>query len=188
MPSPSSMQSVQHKPVSSLYQAKVHDYRQTVYHDKAGVRIAECRRRAGVTHRVESSTRTYVDFILYPADSTQSSSKAHTHGSLRRAVPDMKPGESSRAHVTHAKHSSRSRPKPTIIQRASEPRRILPNGDKMSFSFSGEPTPPPTPRLSRLPTPELPELKEAPFCDCGIKSHMVKRCRTCRKEVDLWSV
>lgn len=188
MPSSSSsspMQSVQYTPLLSSHQAEVHEYRQTMYHDKTGVQIAECRRRAGVTRRVEPSTQTYVDFILYPANSTQSSSKVPTHDSSRRAVQDMKLDESSNPHVTSAKHSSR--PKPAIIQRASESRRILPSEDKTSFSFSGEPTPPPTPRMFRLPTPELPDLKEAPFCNCGVRRHVVKRCTTCSKEVDLWS-
>ncbi|USP81050.1 uncharacterized protein yc1106_08324 [Curvularia clavata] len=185
MPSPSPMQSFQYKPMSSSHQAEVHDYRQTMYHDKAGVQIAECRRRAGVTRKVEPSTQTYVDFILYPESSIDSSSKAHIHDYSRRALPDMKLGESSKPHVTSAKDSSRSRPKPAIIQRTSESRRMLPSGEKMSSYFSGEPTPPPTPRMLRLPTPELPDLKEAPFCNCGIRGHVVKRCRTCSKEVDL---
>lgn len=188
MPSSSPMQSVQHTPLPSSHQAEAHDYRQTIYHDKAGVQIAECRRRARVTRRVEPSSQTYVDFVLYPADSIQPSSKVHTHDSPCRAVPQRKSSESSsKPHVTFAKHSSRIKPKPAIIQQASEPQRILSSGVKTTSSFSGEPTPPPTPRLPRLPTPELPEFRETPFCNCGIRSHVVKRCRTCSKEVDIWS-
>lgn len=189
MPSSSPMQSAQHTPTPPLHREEDRDYRQTMYHDKAGVQIAECRRRAGITRRAEPSTYTYVDFVLYPVDRIQLSSKPLSYDSSHRAVSTMKPDEfNPRPHVTSAKPSSKIRPKPAIVQRATEPNRTLPGGEKTPSYYVGEPTPPPTPRVSRLPTPELSELKEVPFCDCGIKSHVVRRCRTCSKEADLWSV
>ncbi|KAH7398816.1 hypothetical protein DE146DRAFT_505209 [Phaeosphaeria sp. MPI-PUGE-AT-0046c] len=47
-----------------------------------------------------------------------------------------------------------------------------------------EPTPPPTPRLDRLPSPELPDLAEAPFCDCD-EATIVSYCTSCKKQAAL---
>lgn len=44
-----------------------------------------------------------------------------------------------------------------------------------------EPTPPPTPLLRRLPSPELSDLDEAPFCECD-EAKVVPYCTLCRKE------
>lgn len=181
------MQQVQSTSNPPSYHEETRRYRQTMYHDKAGVQIAESRRRGGGARKVESPTQTYTDFVLYPTDSIKSSSRSHSYDSSRCSAPKVRERESySIPHVTSAKHSSKVRPKPAIIQRALEPRRKLSGEEKRSFYFPEEPTPPPTPRLTRLPTPELPDLKEAPFCDCGVGVHVVKRCRICNKEVDLW--
>lgn len=47
-----------------------------------------------------------------------------------------------------------------------------------------EPTPPPTPRLDRLPSPELPDLDEAPFCECD-QGTVLCYCTSCKKRVVL---
>jgi hypothetical protein len=44
-------------------------------------------------------------------------------------------------------------------------------------------TPPPTPRLGRLPSPELSDLDEAPFCECD-KIALRSYCNSCKKEFD----
>jgi hypothetical protein len=46
-----------------------------------------------------------------------------------------------------------------------------------------EPTPPPTPRLRRLPTPELSDLGDAPFCECD-EVALRRYCNSCRKDMD----
>ncbi|XP_014560232.1 hypothetical protein COCVIDRAFT_89753 [Bipolaris victoriae FI3] len=162
-------------------------YRQTMYHDKAGVQIAESRRRAGGARKVESPTQTYTDFVLYPMDSINPSSRSRSYDSSRCSAPKVRERESySTPHVTSAKHSSKARQKPAIIQRALEPRRQLSGEEKRRFYFPEESTPPPTPRSFRLSTPELPDIKEAPFCGCGVRGHIVKYCKSCNKEVDLW--
>jgi hypothetical protein len=43
-------------------------------------------------------------------------------------------------------------------------------------------TPPPTPRMKRLPTPELSELDETSFCYCDDPTTQVY-CRSCRKQI-----
>ncbi|EUC50455.1 hypothetical protein COCMIDRAFT_81892 [Bipolaris oryzae ATCC 44560] len=182
-------QQVQSTSYLPSHQEDTRRYRQTIYHDKAGVQIAESRRRAGGACKVESPSQTYTDFVLYPMDSINPSSRSRSHDSSRCSAPKVRERESySTSHVTSAKHSSKVRPKPAIIQRALESRRKLSGEEKRGFYFPEESTPPPTPRSNRLPTPELPDLKEAPFCDCGAGGHIVKYCKTCNKEVDLWSM
>ncbi|EOA90879.1 uncharacterized protein SETTUDRAFT_158375 [Exserohilum turcica Et28A] len=188
MPSSSPTPSVQPVPGHPLHWEKHHGYRQTMYHDKAGIRIAESRRRSGVAGKVEPSTQPYVDFVLYPVEHTQYSSKNCSQDVSYHAAPKTRAAASySRPHVTSAKHSSINRPEPAIIHAATEQSRTLSGGETTPFQLSGEPTPPPTPRVARLSTPELAELIEAPFCECGVERQIVRCCKTCSKEADLWS-
>ena len=186
--SSSPMPSVQKAPYHSLCQKGVHGYRQTMYHDGASVCIEESR-RSGVARKVEPSTETFVDFVLYPTSSTESTPRSHPHEALHNhpAPKRRVAGSNSYPHVTSAKHSSRSRAKPAIVHGALGSSELLGIGARSALQSSAGPTPPPTPRLKRLPTPELPGLDEAPFCDCGVGEHIVKRCTVCSKEVDLWS-
>ncbi|KAH7561865.1 hypothetical protein BM1_02969 [Bipolaris maydis] len=188
MSSPSlPMQQVQSKSNLLPRQEETCRYRQTIYHDKAGVQIAESRRRAAGARKVDLPTQTYTDFVLYPTDSIEPSSRSHSYDSSRCSASKFRERESySTPHVTSAKHSSKARQKPAIIQRALEPRRILSGDEKRQIYLPEESTPPPTPRSTRLSTPELPDLKEVPFCDCGVGGHIVKYCKTCNKEVDRW--
>jgi hypothetical protein len=62
------------------------------------------------------------------------------------------------------------------------------NGPNFERSFGGskqwiEPTPPPTPRLRRLPSPELSDLDEAPFCECD-EAALKRYCNACKKDID----
>ena len=43
-------------------------------------------------------------------------------------------------------------------------------------------TPPPTPRLRRLPTPELPDLLDTPFCSCCPEPLQRRHCSSCTCE------
>ena len=45
-------------------------------------------------------------------------------------------------------------------------------------------TPPPTPRMSRLATPELDDLEERSFCDCCTGRRTAKYCAGCGYELD----
>lgn len=187
MPSSLPMQSVQQAPCHPLYQKEVREYRQTMYRDGASVRIEESG-RSGVVRKVEPSAEAYVDFVLYPSNSTQATSGSHPHEALHHhpAPKRRGAGSCSNSNATSAKQSSRSRAKPAIVHGALGSSEILENRAKVAFRSSEWPRPPPTPHLTRLSTPELPGLDEAPFCDCGVGEHIVKRCLTCSKEVDPW--
>jgi hypothetical protein len=52
----------------------------------------------------------------------------------------------------------------------------------MALETWANPTPPPTPRITRLPTPDLSDLDETPFCYCD-DSTMRAYCRSCRKQI-----
>jgi hypothetical protein len=188
MPSSPSMQVFRQAAILPVPQQDVNHYRQTVYHDGAGLQIAETRRRSGIVR--SGPTQAYVDFILYPGDDTPPSPRSRQnevsqhHPAPRTATAKSESGP----HVTSAKRSSRLKPKPMIVQRTAgsnnQPRS---NSTKVPYHTSAGPTPPPTPRLARLSTPDFSDLDEATFCDCGIEAHVVKRCTACSKELDLWS-
>jgi hypothetical protein len=188
MPSSPSMQVFRQAAILPVPQQDVNHYRQTVYQDGAGLQIAETRRRSGIVR--SGPTQAYVDFILYPGDDTPPSPRSRQnevsqhHPAPRTATAKSESGP----HVTSAKRSSRLKPKPMIVQRtAGSNNQPLSDSTKVPYHTSAGPTPPPTPRLARLSTPDFSDLDEAPFCDCGIEAHVVKRCTACSKELDLWS-
>lgn len=45
-------------------------------------------------------------------------------------------------------------------------------------------TPPATPKMERLPTPELEDLDERPFCDCCTGVQVMKYCAACGYELE----
>lgn len=165
-----------------------HVYRQTAYHNGAGFQIEESRRRSGVVRKVESPTRAYVDFVLYPMNDVPLAPQSRTIQGFRRdPAPRSSPAEhSSKSHVTSAKRASRIS-KPVVIHEVSKSVNAKPDTAKSSYRTSSGPTPPPTPRLARLSTPDFPDLDEAGFCDCGIDAHVVRRCTSCNKEATPWS-
>ncbi|CAN9433972.1 unnamed protein product [Alternaria sp. RS040] len=172
-----------------LKKQDTHEYRQTTYHDGSNVQIAESRRRRWADWKVEPPVQGYTDFVLYPKadeDSYPQSSFEHVssqpHPAPRRKVAER----SSELHVTSAKRSSKVRSKSVILHAEAKSSEGLPLKTKAAMNSSAGPTPPPTPRLSRLSTPEFDDMDEAPFCGCGVEAHVVKRCTKCRKEVGLW--
>jgi hypothetical protein len=190
MPSSPSMQLFRQAATLPVPQQDANHYRQTVYHDGAGLQIAETRRRSGIVRSVEMPAQAYVDFILYPGDDTPLSPRSRQNeASQHHPAPRTWTARSeSDPHVTSAKRSSRLKPKPMIVQRtAGSNVQPLSDTTKIPYHTSAGPTPPPTPRLARLSTPDFSDLDEAPFCDCGIEAHVVKRCKACSKELDLWS-
>ncbi|KAE8867932.1 hypothetical protein PTNB29_01843 [Pyrenophora teres f. teres] len=188
MPSSPSTHLVPQTTVSLLEKKAVHNIRQTMYRDGAGFQIAESRRHSGMVRKAGSSTQAYVDFVLYPSDDLPVSRKSysgetfHQHPAPRRRAAEPVSG----LHVTSAKHLSKARPKPVIVQQAIQSSRTLSDKTKASSQTASDPRPPPTPWLARLPTPELSDLDEALFCDCGAAGHVVNCHTSCGKENDLW--
>ncbi|KAH6870030.1 hypothetical protein BKA58DRAFT_169854 [Alternaria rosae] len=193
MPSSSSpsLQSTHQAPAMSEQKQEGYGYRQTTYHNGRGVQIEESRRRSWALRKVEPPVQTYTDFVLYPLDNNHTYPRSslrqveQSHPALRGRATGL--GERHVTHVTSAKHVSKGKSKPVVIHGSAKSNRELPVESKGVSNSSAGPTPPPTPRLGRLPTPELDDLDEAPFCDCGVESHVIKRCTECGLEVDPWS-
>ncbi|KAI2484714.1 hypothetical protein Ptr902_03654 [Pyrenophora tritici-repentis] len=187
MPSSPSISSVHQAAASQLDKKAVHGYRQTMYRDEAGCQIAESRRHSDMARKARSSTQAYVDFVLYPSDDLPVSPRSysgetlHQHPAPRRRTADPIPG----LHMTSAKHLSKARPKPVIVQQTTQSSRTLSDKTKASLQTASGSRPPPTPRSARLPTPELSDLDEPLFCDCGVAGHIFKCCTSCGKEIDL---
>ncbi|OAL49952.1 hypothetical protein IQ07DRAFT_42138 [Pyrenochaeta sp. DS3sAY3a] len=181
-PSTSSIQSTSMYPVQPRNGER---YRQTVYHDGAGRHIAECCRRSGLVQKVKAPTTTHQDWILYPAsDATEHRQGSPSHASLpHNRSPSSSYHGGLAPHVTKVKRSSKARPKAVVIVTSSKPAEAKQSSIKMSFHQGAELTPPPTPRMERLPSLDLSDL-DAPFCNCGIHAHIVKFCAFCNTKVD----
>jgi hypothetical protein len=187
MPSSSTMQSARQPTTHPVRVQEVNDYRQTVYYDGAGLQIAESRRHSGIVRDVGGPTQTYVDFVLYPTNDAPASSPARSSKASHRdpAQPTSAANSNSGLHVTSAKRSSKAKSKPIIAQRTPGSDDQVADKTKTPYHTSAGPTSPPTPRLARLSTPDFSDLDEAPFCDCGVEAHVVKRCTACSKELDI---
>jgi hypothetical protein len=77
--------------------------------------------------------------------------------------------------VCESKSSGTSIPSSRIFQRSNDktdgqnneaPQNASQESFEMLFGPSGLPSPPPTPKLVRLPTPDLEPMEERPFCNC----------------------
>jgi len=167
------------------------EYRQTTYHNGRSIQIEESRRRSWAVRKFDSPVQTYADFVLYPVENEHTSQRSRLQQvELPHPAPRglaAGPGERHVTHVTSAKNVSKGRSKTVVLHGELKSNRELLVESKGALHSSAGPTPPPTPRLGRLPTPDLDELDEAPFCDCGGDSHAVKRCAECVLEVDPWS-
>ncbi|KAF1940673.1 hypothetical protein EJ02DRAFT_225415 [Clathrospora elynae] len=165
-----------------------HGYRQTMYHDGIGLHITDSRRRSSMVRKVEYQRHAYADFVLYPTNDAPPSPRGRLVDVLQDhpapQVSSAKPSVGS--HVTSAKPSSKVRLKPAIIHGVAQSDEAMPDKKEQAFQSSAGPTPPQTPRLARLSTPDLSDLDEALFCECGVQANVVRCCTSCNKEVDLW--
>jgi hypothetical protein len=162
-------------------------YRTAEYHnarDGSIVLIEESRRRTprvGVAARSKPDHGT--DFQLFE----------HTPVQSKEAGLD---GQTPRPRTITHNHPSRwiggvhvtpvpgAKPKAVIIQSRSS---ATPRGkQKPGFvQYSDVPTPPPTPKFERLPTPEFSDLEDgAPFCGCCQGETSMKYCTSCATEFD----
>ena len=193
MPSSSSLaqQSARQAPAMPDQKQEEDEYRQTTYHNGRSIQIEESRRRSWAVRKVDSPVQTYADFVLYPVENERTSPRSSLQQvELPHPAPRglaAGPGERHVTHVTSAKHTSKGRSLPVVLHGSAKSSQKLPLESKGDLRSSAGPTPPPTPRLGRLPTPDLDEMdEEAAFCDCGGESHVVKRCAHCGLEVDPW--
>ncbi|KAF2792305.1 hypothetical protein K505DRAFT_55462 [Melanomma pulvis-pyrius CBS 109.77] len=161
-------------------------YRVTEYHDGKVLRIHESCRRSHVTSLAHSTSPTlstsnphgrpigaYTSLLPMEMSSSNTHSTRGTRSghALKDGEPRLTP------HVTAAAHVS-PRAKAVIFQSPmpirSSRKDILP-----LFETSGIPTPPPTPKIERLPTPELEDLDKTLFCDCCVNVRSINYCASC---------
>lgn len=150
------------------------------YYDGNAVRIQETRRRGPAftttgkmtsRHRKRSINKSeqvtptqFLDLDVQNVDSNPDTVRSGGPGVSR--------------HVTSTVSSSKTSAKPVVYQASSSTN----SEDKEAIAPPAAlamPTPPPTPKVDRLPTPELPELDDSPFCDCCVEVHVVKYCASC---------
>jgi hypothetical protein len=189
--SPTESPSARQTPTRPMQRSFLQAHGQVVYDDGSGRRIVESRRRSrevsGIrtsvkTARIGYSKPTTSNVMLSPSDPWAIEEQKHP---ASRAP--SKTGLAS--HVTSAKKlKSLSKPKVVVIidpfmRTASEACQT-----ESSLQRHIELTPPPTPRLSRLETPDLSDLEDTPFCGCGADAHIVKRCTWCGHEISSQSV
>jgi hypothetical protein len=151
-------------------------YRAVKYYDGDIVRILETRRREGV-------------------EIAASNPEEHNHprtSGTRYLLPTVGPaplngpGPGSRSRTireqsTNPKHvTTKLNAKPVVVH-ATAPNKIRKSKstDNPAPKVHELPTPPPTPRMGRLETPELSDLEDNPFCDCCQDVRLVKYCASC---------
>lgn len=175
-----------------LFQSRdLRKYRQTVYHDGAGRHVAESCCRSRVDRNVKSAPTTGLDWTLYPVQNEPMPPKRRPVDTSPRKPSSESDSEMSglAEHVTSAKRRSCAvRPKVVIIDEARQRCVSRINKTRILLQAPSDLTPPPTPRLRRLATPDLSDLDESPFCDCGVGSHVITLCTSCTKEFETCSV
>lgn len=159
-------------------------YRQVDYHDGKGVQVVESRRRAPVTSKSISAPR--VDARSQTHPKKQAPAYSRTYQTSSQAPQRRSTSASSLSaqigHVTPRSLPRKSRGQVVIVQ----------GGVSVAVDFGkkdvtvGLATPLPTPKIGRLPTPELEDLDERPFCECCVDVRVVKYCAACGCQMDSW--
>ncbi|ORY11616.1 hypothetical protein BCR34DRAFT_317995 [Clohesyomyces aquaticus] len=168
-------------------------YRQALVLDGKVVRVHEYRRRPHLVSQMGSPSS-------HRPDQTSTSSNDRMESKSRdvKSREARKSPSSRRGGVDPAKHVTMSAPVHVQPNRSTQPNRpkqraVILQKNKPSLVAESEViqsstplvlTPPPTPKIGRLPTPELPDLDERPFCDCCVEAHVAKYCASCRCKLD----
>jgi hypothetical protein len=184
--SPTKSPSTRQTPTGPMQQSFLQVHGQMVYDDGSGRRIVESRRRfrrvsgtrtSAKTARIGYSNPPISNVMPFPSDPWAIEEQKHP---TSRAPPKT----DLASHVTCAKQlRSPSKSKAVIIVDPSMRTANKACQTKYSLQEHVELTPPPTPRLSRLETPELSDLEDTPFCDCGADAYILKRCTCCGLEI-----
>jgi hypothetical protein len=155
-------------------------YRQTDYYDGKGVQVVESRRRAPVTLSNKSAKKVHGLGPPSPRKQAPSSSRSRKDSSqssqLRSTSTASQPERIS--HVT-PRSPPKYRGQVVIVQ---GPLSVAVDFGKEDVEIDLT-TPPPTPKIGRLPTPELDDLDESPFCDCCTGLQVIKYCAACGCEL-----
>ena len=154
-------------------------YRRMDYRHGNVVRITESRRRSPVVSS-PGSNQSIPSLHLMPKEtpitpsykSLKVSSPLHSH-STRSSQQHRHQGGTK-----PSKSSSKSKAQVVIVQGPISVSVDFQKRDAVPHVSVGIYTPPPTPRISRLATPELDDLEERPFCEC-CTSRTAKYCAGC---------
>ncbi|CAI6268134.1 unnamed protein product [Periconia digitata] len=158
-------------------------YRRIDYCDGQNIRVVETRRRQKMvecttslpTRRNPSSRRS-----CSSSSSAMPNTSQPVSSSPSMNCREVKEKSTLGDHVT----LSQSHTKAVVIQ-SFHPSK----GSKSSTSTPGDVgglmTPPSTPRLERLPTPDLDDLEQNPFCDCCVGMRTIKYCASCGHDLDI---
>ncbi|KAF2497829.1 hypothetical protein BU16DRAFT_326352 [Lophium mytilinum] len=167
------------------------EYRRVESHDGAVVRVQEYRRHASSPAGAAASDQT---------SGSRNSARQTGGSSMKAANRSKKQRKTSRQLVVEAECSglrsessrhvmdisprlSRSHAKAIIHQHSPDPAQSVTETPlKMKntgFMQPDLPSPPPTPKMGRLPTPDIPDLDEKPFCNCCEESSRFKYCTSC---------
>jgi hypothetical protein len=159
---------------------------QTVYDDGRNRCIVESRRRSKTARNVDTDHLGRSRVWSKPASKVMASPERVQPGGSLNPSSTVSSSKSDGLAPSRDGYSKPSFSKPrTVVIVAQTPNSTNPKFyDKISTSQNWlEPTPPPTPRLGRLPSPELSDLEETPFCECDEITRR-RYCNSCKKEVD----
>ncbi|KAH7361251.1 hypothetical protein BKA66DRAFT_573599 [Pyrenochaeta sp. MPI-SDFR-AT-0127] len=174
----------QQAPIDPFHSLDFEKYRQTVYYDDAGWHVAESCRRSRVDPDVLPAPNTHLDWTLFPVQDAPASLKLRPVDASSRSSPFGSDIEKTglAMHVTSAKRRScKVKPKVVIVDEARKQCGPRSSKTKTNLQAYSDRTPPLAPRLRRLTTPDLPDLDESPFCNCGVGAHVIKLCASCNK-------
>jgi hypothetical protein len=157
-------------------------YRTVEYRNGSVVCVQESRRRRHREAKSDASrylrTR-HLDLFDMRHDSTSSVIVEEVHSLIE--AKGKKDPSSGLWHVTSAVPMRPRAKKPMITQETAnkDAHATLEPRPRVMHML----TPPSTPKIERLPTPELPELEESAFCECcEAASHVVRYCASCEVE------
>lgn len=161
----------------------VDDYYETAYHHDRTGRIVQSRRRSRMLHGAAAAGKKEHDSLSTSNASPLSRSSRPKSVSV---VGWQCPSQVSQALAVHVTSTCRksTKNKAVVIVENEKPEVAIKNLGKPAQQVNAGPTPPQTPRSGRLPTPELSDLEDAPFCDCGVDAHVIKYCQGCNREVE----
>ncbi|KAF2829770.1 hypothetical protein CC86DRAFT_174687 [Ophiobolus disseminans] len=163
----------------------VGDRCQTVYDDGGGQYIVECRRRSSMIHHADAKdagrrrhTRPTAANVLISQESL-SSLKLRGNASIKVSSSwNAKPSRDG----SSSRRSNKAQSSAIVVIATSKPVVTSIREKIQAPSAWARSSPPPTPRLGRLETPELSDLDEAPFCNCGMASNTY--CKSCKQEAN----
>jgi hypothetical protein len=160
-------------------------YRTAKYHDGQMIRIEESRRCQATVEPVTGNVSVQrTRQLRRQHNSYHLHQSSHSNGDGEKARSTTESSLATAGHVTSAHLPSRKlTAKPILIQ--AQPVKEV-QKPKISSSFDAYEilTPPPTPRIGRLATPDLPELEAFPFCHCCEERNIVKYCTSCGSEME----